>query len=89
MPLKAAQIIITCAFDELFIKNVSKQQISAAAKSLLTKEQNRELKGADKIAYLPPLAKAFLKNKIVKLKKAAAADIHNITRGDVKKVKTF
>lgn len=87
MPIKAAEIIVTCAYDELFIKSVGKQQISAAAKSLLTKEQNKALKGAEKSKYLPLLAKAFIDKKIVKVKKGA--DLCRISRGDVKKMKTF
>ncbi len=69
MALKAAEIIVTCTFDELFIKSIGKQQISAATKSLLTKDQNRVQKGAKKSKYLPPLAKAFIHKGIVKVKK--------------------
>ena len=87
MSLKTAEIIVTCAFEELFIKSIGKQQIAAAAKSLLTKEENRQLKGGEK-AYLPPLAKAFLDRGIVKIKKGL--DPYNcIARGDVAKMKTF
>ena len=87
MLLKAAEIIVTCGFDQLFIKSIGKQQISAAAKSLLTKQQNKMLKGAEKSKYLPLLAKAFIDNHIVKVKKGA--DLRKISRCDVKKIKTF
>ena len=88
MPLKTAEIIVTCAFEELFIKSIGKQQIAAAAKSLLTKEENRQLKGGEKAKYLPPLAKAFLDRGIVKIKKGL--DPYScIARGDVAKMKTF
>ena len=87
MPIKAAEIIVTCGFDQLFIKSIGKQQISAAAKSLLTKQQNKMLKGAEKSKYLPLLAKAFIDNHIVKVKKGA--DLRKISRCDVKKIKTF
>lgn len=85
--MKAAQIVVAVAFEELFIKSVTKQQISAAAKSLLPRNQTKQLKGAEKSKFLPPLAKAFLENKIVKVKKGVAME--KITRDDVKKVKTF
>ena len=75
MPLKAAEIIVTCAYDELFIKSIGKQQISAAAKSLLTKEQNRQLKGAEKSKYLPLLAKGFVDRGIIKVKKGLISTI--------------
>ena len=87
MPLKAAEIIVTCGFDQLFIKSIGKQQISAAAKSLLAKQQNKMLKGAENSKYLPLLAKAFINNHIVKVKKEA--DLRRISRCDIKKIKTF
>ena len=32
MPVKTAEIIVTCAFDELFIKSIGKQQIGSSSK---------------------------------------------------------
>ena len=87
MPMKAAQIIVAVAFDKLFIKSVTKQQLSAAIKTLLPKKDNRKLKGVEKMKLLPPLASVFITYKIVKIKKGVPLGM--ITINDIKKVKTF
>lgn len=65
LTLKSAEVIIICAFKAHFIKEVSRAQLCAAAKSLLTKEERKGLANAEKSKFLKPLAQTFLDKEIV------------------------
>ncbi len=87
MSLKSAEVVVMCAFGAHFIKEVSRSQLCAAAKTLLPKEERRYLQGAEKTKFLKPLAEVFVGKAIVAIKHGA--DVENLTREDVDKVGTY
>ena len=87
MSLKSAEIIIMCAFGAHFIKEVSRSQLCAAAKTLLSKQECRRFRGAEKSKLLKPLAKVFLEKKIVSIEHEG--DLESLTRAMVHKIGTF
>jgi hypothetical protein len=76
-----------CAFSAHFIKEVSRSQLCAAAKTLLSKEDRKSLTGAEKQTFLKPLASQFLNRNIVSIKKRS--NLANLTRDSVIKTGTF
>jgi len=52
-----------------YIKEVTCSQIAGAIKILLSKEERKELKGAEKAKLLIPLARAFIAKKLLILQK--------------------
>jgi len=72
------------AFGAHFFKDISRQQLESAVKSLNIQEN---LKRAEKNEFIFPLAKALLTKGIIKIKKNAKMD--NLCRDDLKKVKPF
>ena len=84
---KSAEVIVACAFQAHFIKEVSRQQLSGAARVLLTKQEAKDLRSAEKKKFVIPLAMAFLKKKIVGVKKGST--ISNLTQNCVRKIGTF
>lgn len=85
--LKSCEVVVVCAFGSHFLKEVSRSQLCAAAKTLLPKVERSTLHGTEKCNFIKPLAKIFLEKKIVSINKDAR--IENLTRKDVKKVGTF
>ena len=73
------------AYGAHFLKEVRRSQPLSAAKSLLPLAERRSLSGAEKSAMLMPLARAFVINKIVKVK----GNVGNLTRNNVEKIGTF
>ena len=75
--IKSAEVFVSCAFKETFIKAVTRSQLISAARSqlisaarsLLAKEEAKELRTAEKQKLLVPLALAFLKKKLWELKR--------------------
>ena len=61
LSIKSAEVIVSCTFKETFIKAVTRLQLISAARSLLAKEEAKELRTAEKQKLLVPLALAFLK----------------------------
>ena len=55
----AELIIVAEAFSVFFIKEVGRSQIMRGAKTLLKKEEQQELKGAEKAKFIVPLAEAW------------------------------
>lgn len=74
-------------FGAHFVKEISRGQLEAAAKSLLPPETRRKLVKAEKSQFILPLAKAFVNKNIVKITKGV--NFSSLTRNDVKKIKTF
>ena len=66
---KSAEVVVACAFQAHFIKEVSRQQLTGAARVLLTKDDAKDLRSAEKRKFVKPLAMAFLKQRIVGVKK--------------------
>lgn len=87
LTMKSCEVIVVTAFQSHFIKEVSRSQIAGAVKILLSKEERRQLNGAEKAKLLEPLARALIKKKIVEIAEGAALD--NLTRVDVKKLELF
>ena len=67
--IKSAEVIVSCTFKETFIKSVTKSQLISAARSLLAKEEVKELRTTEKQKLLVSLALAFLKKKSWELKR--------------------
>ena len=82
---KSAQVIVMEAYGAHFMKEVRRSQLLSAAKSLLPLAERRSLSGAKKSTMLMPLARAFVMNKIVKVK----GNVGNLTRNNVEKIGTF
>ncbi len=83
LSLKSAEVVVMCAFGAHFIKEVSCTQLTSAAKTLLARDERKPLQGAEKGAFMKPLAKAFIDKKIVAIQKGAK--FTNLTREDVNK----
>jgi len=81
---EGAEAIVLIAFGAHFYKEISKGQLESAAKSFGLK---LNLKKSDKQMFAIPLACALLNNSIIKLSKHA--DISNLCRSDIKKVRPF
>ena len=82
---KSAQVIVMEAYGAHFLKEVRRSQLLSAAKSLLPVHERSRLSGAEKSSLLLPLARAFVFNKIVKVK----GNVGNLTRNNVEKIGTF
>ena len=67
-----------CAFGAHAIKEVSRSQLCAAAKSLLSMDVKKQLNGAEKKKFIKPLANAFLESNIVTIEDGA--NIENLSR---------
>ena len=76
-----------CAFGAHAIKVVSRSQLCAAAKSLLSKDIKKQLNGAERNKFIKPLAYAFLESNIVTIEDGA--NIENLSRANVNKTGTF
>ena len=85
--MKSAEVIVSCAFKEAFVKAVTRPQLMSAARSLLSQEEAKDLRKAEKQKLLIPLVLAFLKKKIVGVKKGA--DVQNLTQNSVKLIKNY
>ena len=83
--MKSAEVNVSCAFKETFIKAVTRARLMSATRSLLSKGEAKELRMAEK--QLIPLAHAFLKNKIVGIRKGS--DVHNLTQNCVKLIGNY
>ena len=79
--------MVMTAFGAHFIKEVSRSQLCAAAKSILPPNQRKQLQHAEKSKFYIPLAKMFIFKNIVGIKKHS--DVKNLCRNDVEKVGTF
>ena len=88
LTLKSAEVVVICAFEAHFIKEVSIAQLCAAVKSLLSKEERKGLTNAEKSKFLIPLAKVFLSKEIVTFKNVKA-NLTNLTMNDITKSGTF
>ena len=84
---KSAQVVVMTAFGAHFLKEVSRSQLTGAAKHLLPPIIKKTLVGGEKSAFIVPLAKAFLAENIVVVKKGA--NLSNLSREDVSKAGTF
>ena len=87
LTIKSSEVVVATAFQSHYIKEVTRSQIAGAIKILLSKEERKELKGAEKAKLLIPLAKAFITKKIIDITEGAPLD--NLSIVDVKKVGTF
>ena len=87
LSFKSAEVVVMCAFNAHFIKEVSREQLSGAAKALLPKAERKSLQGAEKSKFLKPLANAFCEKEIIKVQ--GSARVCNLCRQDVLKVGTF
>ena len=87
LSIKSAEVVVSCAFKETFIKAVTRSQLISAAKSLLSKEEAKELRTAEKQKLLVPLALAFLKKKIVGVRKGS--NIQSLTQNCVKLIGNY
>ena len=74
------------AFAVHFLKEVSRSQLQSAARKLLTKQEKIWLQPLEKSEFLLPLAKAFIKKKVVKIKKGANPQT---SRDDLIKISPF
>ena len=68
-------------FGSHFVKEVSRAQLSSAAKVLLPVHMKKKLVGAEKAAFITSLALPFLDHNIVLVYKSAM--LSNLSRGDV------
>ena len=80
--MKSSEVVVAAAFQSHFIKEVSRSQMDGAAKFLLSKEERKELKGAEKSKLLLPLVRALIARNIVQVADGAALD--NLSRVYVK-----
>ena len=87
LSIKSAEVVVSCAFKETFIKAVTRSQLISAAKSLLSKEEAKGLRTAEKQKLLVPLALAFLKKKIVGVRKGS--NIQSLTQNCVKLIGNY
>lgn len=83
----SAELIVTEAFKAHFIKEVGWSQLMGAAKTLLDKNQQMQLKVVEKAKLIMPLAEALIKNNTVEVKRGAS--LLSLSRDDVKKIGTF
>ena len=85
---KSAEVIVLTAFGLHLFKQLSRSQLESAGKTLrIPSDTRRSLSKGGKMEYLIPLAKGFLKNGIVKVRKGAS--LSSLTRDDITKMKTF
>ena len=89
LSIKSVEVIVSCGFKETFIKAVTRSQLISAARTLLPKDEAKELRTVDKQKLLVPwpLALAFLKKKIVGVKKGSK--VNNLTQNCVKLIGNF
>ena len=73
-----------CAFIAHAIKEMSRSQLCAAAKSLLSKDVKKQHNGAE---FIKPLAYAFMESNLVTIEDGA--NIENLSRANVNKTGTF
>ena len=88
LTLKSAEVVVLVAFESHTFKQISRSQLESAGKTLnIPIAIRRSLIKGGKIDYLIPLAKGFLQEGIVKIKKEAS--LASLSRESVKKAKTF
>ena len=71
LSMQSGEAIVIVAFGAHFLKNVARNQLKSAAKSLLSPKDGKDLQKAEKHRFIFPLAKAFVNKGIVKIHKAA------------------
>lgn len=88
LSLKSAEVIVLTAFGCHLFKQLSRSQLDSAGKTLsVPLDTRRALSKGGKTEYLIPLAKGFLKNGIIKVRKGAS--LASLARDDIRKMKTF
>lgn len=89
LTFKGGEVVVMEAFGAHFMKDVSRGQLTSAAKSLLSSKQRKSIAsmGAEKSHFISRLAKEFLHRKIVHNRKNAS--LNSLCRNNVKKVGPF
>ena len=85
--MQSGEAIVLTAFGAHFFKEISRAQLESAARSFLSPGPQQALRKADKVDFIIPLARAFLRRRIVKL--LPKANFKSLAREDVIKVGTF
>lgn len=84
--MQSGEAVVLTAFGAHFFKEV-RSQLESAAKSLLHPDVQQALRKKDKVDFIIPLARAFIKKQIVKL--SSKAEYKSLARDDITKVGTF
>ena len=88
LSVKSAEVIVLTAFGFHLFKQLSRSQLDSAGKTLnIPLDTRRTLSKGGKMDYLIPLAKGFLRNGIIKVRKEAS--LASLVRDDITKMKTF
>ena len=85
--MQSGEAVVLTVFGSHFFKEISRSQLESAAKSLLPLDLQHSLKKADKVDFIIPLARAFIRKAIVKL--PAKANFKSLAREEITKVGTF
>ena len=85
--MKSGEVVIMTVFGAHLIKEVSRRQLISAAKNLLSKEERKQLNGAEKSKFIKPLANQFIDRGIVRVR--SGCSLSDLSMGDVEKIGNF
>ena len=85
--MKSAEVIVTVAFQQHCIKNISRAQLVGGLKSLSSPDVRKKNRVADKVSLVSQVARALMVQGIVSILPSAAID--NLIPMDPKKLEHF